>query len=222
MSTGLSISAHRRRAVLRGLPIWVTLATIVTGCSDEPTAPQSVVALHRTVRVVVTDSLGATAAGVAVRMVSEFDSAGIAYVVQGITDAQGAMQAVLIEGNWGVQGFLPPRVAGATFAVPGRTRPPVDTIQVALELHRASVARGRARLTAHHNHSGIVIDCPPVPAAQVTDSTGTYVIPWLPVGHWTITMFAPGYRLGSAPIDVTVPGQSLGVPDVVLALGPFP
>lgn len=222
--SGMAPSPSRRRGPLRSPPLTLAaLAMIVVGCGDDPMAPRPLPALHRTVRVVVSDSLGAPAAGVNLRLVSDGDSAGIARVVTGTTDPMGALEAVLIEGDWGVHGFRAPRaVAGATFEVPGRTRPAVDTIEVALTLHIASVARGRARLAGRTDHSGIVVDCPPVPAAQVTDTSGTYVIDLLPRGHWTITMFLSGFKLGLAPIDVTASGQSLNVPDVVLTSDPLP
>jgi len=200
------------------------LLLMVGGCSHHPSAPLPLPPIHRTVRIVVSDSLGLPASDVAVRIVSKHDSAGVARVALGSTDAQGAVELVLVEDSWGVHALqnAPRRVAGATFTVPGRTRPAADTIQVVLTLHTPSVARGRALLGGRTDHSGTSVDCPPVPAAQITDSTGAYVIDLLPPGFWTITMFAFGFRLGVAPIHVTAPGETLSVRDVVLTSDPLP
>jgi len=212
---------HRRWRPARVVALWLALAT---GCSHAPNGPAPLPPLHRTSAVIVTDSLGQPAFDVRVRLVSQRDSAGFAFVVEGRSDAQGVFSAVLIEGQWGVHGLADlgsPTVAGATFEVPGRTRAEGDTIVVRIALHTPSLARGRVLLGGRSDHSGTVVDCPPAPTAMATDSTGSYTMLWLPPGHWTITLFHTGFRLGLAPIDVTTPGASLDVPDVLLISDPI-
>jgi hypothetical protein len=200
----------------------LALATLIlAGCDKSPTSPPPP-PLHRTVTVAVSDSLGAPAPGVDLWCVSEWDSAGFAQLRNATTDAGGNATFVLHEGDWGLHGRRPATrwVGGATFDVPGRTRPAIDTIVVRIGLHTAAWARGRVRLAGRTDHSGVVIDCPPVPSVVVTDISGTYTLDLLPLGHWTITMFATGFALGLAPIDVTTPGQTVLVPDKQLISSP--
>ena len=197
---------------------------VLAGACSNPSAPPIEPPLRRTASVVVIDSLGSPAANVRVRLVSDGDSAGFARVFEADSDAQGSVVAVLIEGGWGVHALRDggsPTVAGTTFTVAGRARPATDTVVVRIELHTPSVARGRVRLGGRTNHAGTVVDCPPVPTALVTDSTGTYQVGLLPPGHWTITMFHTGFRLGVASIQVAQPGQTLDVPDVLLISDPI-
>jgi hypothetical protein len=198
-------------------------AVLATSCSEAPTSPPFTRTVHRTAAVVVHDSLGAPAEGATVRLVAEFDSAGIAPVVIATTDADGVAVVVLAQGGWGVHGLASgsdQKVAGATFIVPGFTRPEIDTIVVRLVLHTPSVAQGRALLGNRTEHGGTIVACPPAPPVAVTDSSGGFVLDLLPLGRWTITMHHPGFRLGLADIDLTTPGDTLTVADVHLVSDP--
>jgi hypothetical protein len=200
-------------------------AALVVSCSEAPTSPPSTHTVHRTTAVIVHDSLGTPAAGATVRLVATFDSAGTAPVFTGTTDAGGVASFVLAQGAWGVHGLAgtsDPKVAGATFIVPGLTRPEIDTIVVRITLHTPSVARGRVLLSSGTDHRGTIVGCPPAPPVAVTDSDGTFVLDLLPLGHWTITMHHPGYILGLANIDLTTPGDTLTVADVHLLPDPVP
>jgi hypothetical protein len=152
-------------------------------------------------------------------MVAEFDSGGIAPVVYATTNGAGVAAVVLAQGGWGVHGLASggnQRVAGATFSVPGVTRPEIDTIVVRITLHTPSVAEGRALLGPGTDHRGTIVGCPPAPSVAVTDSTGAFVLDLLPLGHWTITMHHAGFSLGLAPIEITASGDTLAVADVQL------
>src|SRR5437867_12766487 len=101
----------------------------ILSCSKDPSRPLPPI-LHRTVTVAVEDSLTAPVANAAVTLVADFDSAGFAPIVRATTDAKGIASAVLAQGPWGAYALderSAPRVAGATFAVPGATRPNTDT-----------------------------------------------------------------------------------------------
>jgi hypothetical protein len=166
---------------------------------------------------VVHDSLGTAASGATVRLVAEFDSAGIAPVVIATTDPAGIAVATLAQGLWGVHALASGsvrNVAGATFSVPGLTRPEMDTIVVRLTLHTPSVARGLVLLGSGAVHGGTIVACPPAPAVEVTDSSGAFALDLLPLGRWTITMHHPGFRLGLARIEIMTPADTLTVADV--------
>ena len=194
------------------------VAALLTSCGETSTGPSVARTIHRSTAVVVSDSLGVPAAGAAVQVVAEFDSAGLVPVVLATTDADGIASVVLTEGTWGVHAKTNARiVAGATFTIPGKTRAGSDTVMVRITLHTASAARGRALLLTT-NHGGTVVGCPPAPSVSVTDSSGAYALRQLPLGHWTITMHHPGYALGLAEIDVTSPGDTVTVPDTHLAV----
>jgi hypothetical protein len=111
-------------------------------------------------------------------------------------------------------------VAGATFIVPGLTRPAADTIVVRITLHTPSVARGRVLLPSGTDHAGTIVGCPPAPPVAVTAADGEYVLDLLPLGRWTITLYHSGFGLGLASIDITTPGDTLEVGDVHLSPGP--
>ena len=200
-------------------------AVVAISCSEAPTGPPFARTVHRTTAIVVHDSLGAPAGGTAVRLVAEFDSAGLAPVVLATADAAGVASVVLAQGGWGVHGLASgsdQKVAGATFTVPGLTRPEIDTIVVRITLHTPSVARGRVLLGSGTNHAGTIVGCPPAPPVAVTDASGEFVLDLLPLGRWTITMHHPDFLLGLASIDITTPGDTLTVPDVQLSPGPAP
>jgi len=203
----------------------VLVSVLVVSCSA-PTDPPITRTIHRTVAVVVHDSLGTPAGAATVRLVAEFDSAGIAPVVIATADAAGVAKAVLAQGGWGVHALASgsaQQAAGARFTVPGPTRPEVDTIVVRLTLHTPSVARGRALLESAAEHRGTTVGCPPAPPVAITDATGAFFLDLLPLGHWTITMHHPGFRLGLAYIDVTTPGDTLTVADVrLVSVPPIP
>jgi hypothetical protein len=201
----------------------VLTAAVANSCSETPTGPPFTRTVHRTTGIVVHDSLGAPAGGTEVRLVAEFDSAGIAPVILATTDAAGVASVVLAQGGWGVHGLASgsdPKVAGATFTVPGLPRPEIDTIVVRITLHTPSVARGRVLVGSGTNHAGTIVGCPPAPSVAVTDASGEFVLDLLPLGHWTITMYHPGFRLGLAAIDITAAGDTLEVADVHLIPGP--
>jgi len=175
--------------------------------------------VHRTTAIVVRDSLGTPIEGAAVRLVAEFDSVGIAPVVLGTTGAEGVALVVLGQGGWGVHALGsggPPAVAGATFTVPGLTRPESDTIVVQIELHTPSVAKGRVLLAPGTDQGGTIVGCPPAPTVAVTDASGAFVLDLLPLGRWTITMHHAGFSLGLAHINLATPGDTLTVGDVHL------
>lgn len=202
------------------------LACVLTvSCSDAPTEPPVPPTVHRTVGIVVRDSLDTPAVGATVQAVAEFDSAGIAPVAYATTDGTGVATVVLAQGAWGVHALTTggdPRVAGARFTVPGDTRPAIDTIVVRITLHTPSVARGRVLLASGTDHRGTIVGCPPAPSVAVTDPTGAFVLDLLPLGHWTITMHHAAYSLGLAPIEITAPGDTLTVADVQLDPSPVP
>jgi hypothetical protein len=200
-------------------------AVVASSCSEAPTGPLFTRTVHRTTAIVVQDSLGAPAGGAAVRLVAEFDSAGIAPVVLATSDAAGVASVVLAQGAWGVHGLASggdPKVAGATFTVPGLARPEIDTIVVRITLHTPSVARGRVLLGSGTNHAGTIVGCPPAPPVAVTDASGEYVLDLLPLGRWTITMHHADFQLGLASIDITTAADTLEVADVQLSPGPVP
>jgi hypothetical protein len=217
-----------RRPSLHSLPAYVlaALATVLTvSCSEAPTGPPLTHTIRRATAVVVHDSLGTAAVGATVRLVAEFDSAGIAPVVLSATDSAGIAVATLAQGSWGVHALASGsvrNVAGATFSIPGLTRPEMDTIVVRLTLHTPSVAQGRVLLEARTTHGGTTVACPPAPPVEVTEPNGAYALDLLPLGHWTITMHHPGFLLGLADINLTAPGETLTVTDVHLIPGPVP
>jgi hypothetical protein len=199
------------------------VAVLAISCSEAPTGPPITRTVHRTTAVVVHDSLGAPAEGATVRLVATFDSAGIAPVVIATADADGVASVVLAQGGWGVHGLASgggQKVAGATFIVPGLVRPEIDTLVVRITLHTPSVAHGRVLLGAETEHRGTVVGCSPAPSVAVTDSTGAYALDLLPLGRWTITMYHPGFSLGLAYIDITIPGDTLTVANAHLVSEP--
>ena len=200
-------------------------AVLALSCSSTPTGPRFTPTIHRTTAIVVHDSLGVPADGATVRLVAEFDSAGIAPVILVTTDVAGVASTVLAQGPWGVHalasgGFR--MVAGASFIVPGSARPEIDTVLVRLTLHTASVARGRVLLAGRTEHGGTIVACPPSPEVIVTDSSGAFALDLLPLGRWTITSYQLGFRLGLANINLTAPGDTLTVADVHLVSHPIP
>jgi hypothetical protein len=192
----------------------------LASCSDSPTEPEPTPVVHRTVTVVVRDSLGAPAANAAVIWVALFDSAGLAETRFGNSDAEGEDLQVLAEGPWLVTAAaMPPRVAGGSFVVSGAGRAAADTQVVRIVLHTGSRASGVTTLAGRSEHSGTVVSSE-AGAVAVTDSTGAWTIGDLPLGRWTLSMYHFGFQLGSAQAIVTTPGSQVVVPAVSLVSSP--
>jgi len=211
---------HRSR---RGLLAAACAAGLVAlaSCSPSPTEPVRAPVVHRTVTVVVTDSLGAPAPNAADFWVAEFDSAGVAETRFDQTDAGGADLQVLAEGPWVVTtaAAMSSRVAGASFVVSGASRALSDTQVVRLVLHTGSRASGAAKLAGRTEHSGTLVSAL-TGGFAVTDSTGAWTMAELPLGRWTLTMFHFGFKLGVAQAVVTVPGSAVTVPTVTMLSDP--
>lgn len=193
---------------------------LFTSCERKPTEPTPAPTMHRTVTVEVRDSLGARIADAGVTWVAQFDSAGIADVRGGLTDAEGAAIEVLAEGPWLAVATSPSgTVAGATFQVSGASRAAADTQLVRLVLHTASSLTGIAVLAGRTEHSGTLVTAM-VGDPVVTDSTGAWTIQDVPVGRWSLTMFHLGFDLGLTHAVVTTPGSEVAVPTVTLVSNP--
>lgn len=196
-------------------------ALALASCSDSPTEPEPRPVVHRTVTVVVRDSLGAPAANAALVWVAQFDSAGIAETRFGLADAEGADLQVLAEGPWIVTAAaaMPPRVAGGSFVVSGAGRAAADTQVVRIVLHTGSRATGVTTLAGRGEHSGTLVSTE-AGAFAFTDSTGAWTIGDLPLGRWTVSMYHFGFQVGSGEAVVTTPGSHVVVPAVNLVSSP--
>lgn len=189
-------------------------------CSDSPVEPEPAPTVHRSVTVVLTDTLGAPATGASTLWVAGFDSAGVAESRSGTTDAGGAELQVLAAGPWFVTAAAaPPFVAGASFTVSGAERALADTQVVRMVLVRGSRASGVATLAGRSEHGGTLV-ASEAGAVTVTDSTGAWALDGLPPGRWAVTMFHLGFRLGLLQVTVTSPGSSVATPPVVLVSDP--
>ncbi len=191
----------------------------LASCSDSPTEPEPTPVVHRTVTVVVRDSLGAPAPNADVVWVAQFDSAGLAETRFGVSDAEGEDLQVLAEGPWLVTAAMPPRVAGGSFVVSGAGRAAADTQVVRIVLHTGSRASGVTTLAGRGEHSGTLVSSE-AGAVAVTDSTGAWTLGDLPPGRWTLSMYHLGFQLGSAQAVVTTPGSQVVVPAVSLVSSP--
>jgi hypothetical protein len=215
----MAVSNGRARFWNRAsIPLLAAGMLVACAETETPTSPQP--PLHRTVGLVVRDSLGAPITGASVVLVADLDSAGIARVVRATTNTLGLVSVVLGEGSWGAHALRAggiPRAAGATFFVPGDTRPAADTLMVNLTIHTASAARGVVTLTGRGDHSGTVVACPPAEPPAVTDSTGAFSLGLLPLGRWTLTMYHPGFAFRVAPVTIPAPGDTVAVPAAALA-----
>lgn len=210
---------RRRRSVLAAACAAGLVA--LASCAESPVTPPPQPAAHRTVTVVVTDSLGAPVPNAADFWIAEFDSAGVAETRLAPTDVEGADLQVLAEGPWLVTTAAAPpsRVAGSSFVVHGAERALADTQVVRLVLHTGSRASGMATLAGRSEHSGTLVSAA-TGGFAVTDSTGAWTMDGLPLGRWTLTMFHFGFRLGIAQAVVTVPGSAVAVPTVRLISDP--
>ena len=192
----------------------------LASCSDSPTEPEPQPVVHRTVTVVVRDSLGAPAPNAALMWVAQFDSAGIAETRFSISDAEGTDLQVLAEGPWLVTAAaMSSRVAGGSFVVSGVGRAAADTQVVRIVLHTGSRASGVATLAGRSEHSGTLVSSQ-AGAFALTDSTGAWTISDLPLGRWTLTMFHFGFKVGVAQAVVTVPGSAVTVPTATMTSDP--
>jgi len=215
------VSRDRRSAP----SVRATLAVLALGalasCGKSPTEPPPRAVVHRTVTVVVADSLGAPAVNAAVVWVARFDSAGVNETRFSPTDDEGADLQVLAEGPWvvSVAAALPARVAGASFVVSGAARAAADTQVVRLVLHTGSRVTGSATLAGRTEHSGTIVSSE-TGAFAVTDSSGAWALGDVPLGRWPLTMFHFGFALGTAEAVVTTPGSTVVAPAVHLISSP--
>ena len=199
-------------------PLAAAAALLLVSCGRSPTEPAPGATVHRTVSVVVRDSLGDPAADCSVMWISLFDSAGVADVVLGDTDAQGTHTTVLAAGGWvlSAKGFPSTGwVAGAVFQVSGPQRAAADTQVVRLTLHTQSFASGTVLLSGRTDHRGTLLSSGNGELAT-TDSTGAWSMAGLPPGQWSVTMYHAGFRLGGGTIGVAAPGSHVTVPAVTL------
>lgn len=198
----------------------LAVALAAGSCSKSPTEPEPPVTMHRTVTVLVRDSLGAPAAGAAVWWVARFDSADIGETRVATTDDEGADLQVLAEGPWVVTASGPAgRVAGASFLVAGEGRAAADTQLVRLVLHTGSRITGVATLAGRTEHSGTLVSSEVV-AFAVTDSAGAWAMDGMPLGRWPLTAFHFGFARGLTEAVVTTPGSVVAVPPVSLISSP--
>lgn len=196
----------RRDAI--GLLALAVLGALALGACSRSTQPQtSGPRLRRTVTIVVRDSLGALAANRSLSATATFDSAGFVEVHTGVTDADGEVVLTLAEGGWAAYTGAASGVAGSSFDVPGRERNPADTIAVRLTLSTPSTARGVVTLAGRTHHEGTIVSGTELFVLASTDSLGGYELDLLPPGHWTVTMFHLGFRVGLATANILAPGS---------------
>lgn len=206
-------------------PVLAALAVLALGalasCSESPTEPPPRTVVHRTVTVVVRDSLGTPAENAAVLWVARFDSAGVSETRFSMTDNEGADLQVLAEGPWVVSVAAAPgsRVAGASFVVSGAARAAADTQVVRLVLHTGSRVTGSATLAGRTEHSGTIVSSE-TGGFAVTDSTGAWAMDGVPLGRWPLTMFHFGFALGTSEAVVTTPGSTVVAPAVNMISSP--
>jgi len=208
------------RRSIRAAAVVLAAALAAGSCGRSPTAPEPPVTVHRTVTVVVRDSLGAPASNAAVSWIARFDSADTGETRSSVTDAEGADLQVLAEGPWVVtaDGQLG-RVAGASFVVADERRAAADTQVVRIELHTGSWITGKATLAGRSEHSGTLVSCE-AGAFAVTDSTGAWALDGIPLGHWPLTMFHFGFAVGATEAVVTTPGSVVAAPPVSMISSP--
>lgn len=208
--------------LVRPLHLFVALAvlsaSVLSACSKSVTAPRERApqgAVHRTVSVALTDSLGQPLENTQVLWIAQFESAGIVPTVQVPTNAQGIASAVLAEGAWRVTAFDGTRIGGASFPVSGSERAPADTQLVRLVAHTKSRANGIVHLVGQSNHEYTVVALDGG-GVDVTDSSGAFSFDMLPLGHWTLTFSHVGYQPVAVRVDVPAPGTTLELPIVFL------
>lgn len=209
------------RALPAMLAVLGALAAIMlAGCSESTKPRMNTPRMRRSATLVVRDSLGAPAANATVIASSAFDSAGFAIVEFGTTDVDGEAQFTLAEGGWGVHAAATTMVSGATFVVPGASRPPADTVAVRLTLHTPSSVRGVVTLAGRASHDGTVVSSSQLAGLSVTDVAGRYQLGGLPPGNWTITMAHVGFQLGIVTAHVAAPGSADSLAAVQLVSSP--
>jgi hypothetical protein len=198
----------------------LALAVAMASCGRSPTEPVPPVTMHRTVTVLVRDSLGAPAADAGVFWVARFDSADIGETRFSRSDDDGVALQVLAEGPWVVTVTASSaRVAGASFVVAGEWRAAADTQVVRLVLHAASRLTGSATLAGRGEHSGTLVSSE-AGVVAVTDSTGAWAMDGIPLGRWPLTMFHFGFAKGLTEAVVTIPGSVVVAPPVSMISSP--
>jgi hypothetical protein len=211
-------AAIARTAAVSLLAGLVALAS----CGPSPTEPVTRARVHRSVTAAVRDSTGVPAAGIPIRWIAQFDSAGLVDIRVDESDEAGESVQRLADGGWLVTAGPAAggsRVAGASLVVAGPERAATDTQVVRLVLHTSSRATGTVTLAGRADHSGTIV-ATEAGALAVTDADGAWTLEGLPLGHWTVTMSHPGFRLGIVPLTIGVPGSSVPVPPVSLVSEP--
>lgn len=190
---------------------------VIAGCDQAPTQPNPRL---RLVNVIVEDAGGARVQGAGVCALRADSSTATQPGSCGDTDAAGVAHLGLADGQWIV--FATMRRNDSSFLVAGSSgvvvpRPGLDTIQFRLVLRPESFARGRITLDGRTAFGNSLVQVLGLAPFTLTAADGSYELPHMPPGSWTLLAGHVGFQTARLTIEVPAAGDTVDAGAIALA-----